>query len=437
MSKWINYLKRFYLEIIKSIAFYPSLLAIGFLILSFLSIRIEFTSIIMELKDSITGALVHNSENARLVLGTIVGGIISLMVFSFSMVMVVLNRATATLSPRVLPGLISSRFHQIVLGVYIGTIIYSLIMIVNIDSPLTEYSVPSFGVLVSMILGIHCLGLFVYFIHSISQKIQVDNILNSIYANTNKAIEAADCEQKQAELPDTSDWHQHSAGFSGYLKKIDQARIKDFCEEHQLKLNITLPIGSYIIKYYPFVETNKPLEEKQQERLISCFIMYPEEHVTDHYQFGFNQISEIAVKALSPGINDPGTAIRAIDLLADLFIELMLIQEQKTISSDEEGVEIFLQTLSFKQILYKTLVPIRKYGNGDVLVLMRLLRSLQQMLYADMDKDLFFEEIHELLENIVECSKEFYTNKLDREVINHIIYQINKRFPEGMAIDTL
>lgn len=437
MSKWINYIKRIYLEIINSIAFYPSLLAVGFLVLSFLSIQIEFSPLIMDLKENITSALVHNSENARLVLGTMVGGIISLMVFSFSMVMVVLNRATATLSPRVLPGLISSRFHQVVLGFYIGTIIYSLIMIVNIDSPLTEFSVPSFGVLVSMILGIHCLGLFVYFIHSISQKIQVDNILTSIYSNTSKSIQAADCEEEQPELPDTSDWHQHSADFSGYLKKIDYQRLKDFCEEHELKLNVKVPIGTYVIKSYPFIETNKPLEDKEAERLIACFMMYAEEHVSDHYQFGFNQISEIAVKALSPGINDPGTAIRAIDLLADLFIQLMLIQEQKTISSEKEEVEIYLETLSFKEILYKTLVPIRKYGNGDVLVLMRLLRSLQQMLYADVDRDLFFDEIHELLENIIECSVDSYDNKLDTEAINDIISRINKRFPPDKQVSTL
>ncbi|NIU61616.1 MAG: DUF2254 domain-containing protein, partial [Pseudomonas stutzeri] len=60
---------------------------------------------------------------ARLILGTLVGGIISLMVFSFSMVMVVLNSAASSLSPRVIPALISSRSHQVVLGVYLGTII--------------------------------------------------------------------------------------------------------------------------------------------------------------------------------------------------------------------------------------------------------------------------------------------------------------------------
>jgi uncharacterized membrane protein len=437
MSKWLNYISRLYLKIVNSIAFWPSLLAIAFLIRSLIIIRIEFTEPIMFLKENINDALVHSSENARLVLGTIVGSIISLMVFSFSMVMVVLNRATATLSPRVLPGLISSRFHQVVLGVYIGTIIYSLIIIINIDSPDIEYSVPSFGVFLSMIMAIICLGLFVYFIHSISQKIQVDNILGAISSNTSRAIKAADSDEEKPEIPETKDWYQYGADFSGYLKKIHQERLKDFCEENELKLIMKESIGAYIIKYYPFILCNKELNDEQLERLISCFMMYDEEHVKDHYQFGFNQISEIAIKALSPGINDPGTAIRAIDLLADLFIQLMFIKEQKTISTDNENAAIYLKPMSFKEVLYKTLVPIRKYGNGDVLVVMRLLRSLQQMLYAHQDEILFMDEIHSLIENIVDCSKELYQNELDKEAINHIIKRINHRFSEDKAIELI
>jgi len=437
MSKWLNYINRLYLRIINSIAFWPSLLAVAFLILSLIIIRIEFTDPVMFLKENINDALVHSAENARLVLGTIVGSIISLMVFSFSMVMVVLNRATATLSPRVLPGLISSRFHQVVLGVYIGTIIYSLILIINIDSPDIEYSVPAFGVFISMVMAIICLGLFVYFIHSISQKIQVDSILGTIYTNTIRAIKKADYEEDAPELPETDGWYEYSAHFSGYLKKVNQDRLKAFCEENELKLLVTESIGAYIIKFYPFILCNKELNDEQRERLISCFMMYEEEHVKDHYQFGFNQISEIAIKALSPGINDPGTAIRAIDLLADLFIQLMLIKEQKTISTEKEQVEIYLKPLSFKEVLYKTLVPIRKYGNADVLVLMRLLRSLQQMLYAHQDEIIFNDEIHSLITNIVECSKELYQNTLDREAINAIIKRINYRFSSDKAIELI
>jgi len=437
INKWINYLERVYVNVINSIAFYPTLLSIGFLLLSFFTIRVEYSEIIMGAKEEIGPALVHNNDNARLVLGTIVGSIISLMVFSFSMVMVVLNRATATLSPRILPGLISSRFHQIVLGFYIGTIVYSLIMIVNINAREMQDSVPSFGIFLSMLFAISCLGLFVYFIHSISMKIQVDNILKDIHKKTIKTIKAANVEQEAINEPATDDWHAYSAGFSGYLKKIDHERLMKFCDKNEVDVQLKLNVGAFVIRHYPFVTCSDALDEEKEEELISCFIMYNDEHISDHYQYGFNQISEIAIKALSPGINDPGTAIRAIDLMADLFIRLMAIRELRLLETDKNKRKIYLKPLTFKKVLFKNLVPIRKYGNQDIMVLIRLLTSLHQMLYAYPKEKLFFTELHELIENIVECSKEFYQNDLDKNAINNIIKQINERFEEGKAIDLL
>ena len=129
-----RFLKTSYIHIINSIAFYPAIITFGFLLFSFFIMRIEYTPFIIDLKKGLSPMLVNGIDDARLILGTIVGSIFSLMVFSFSMVMLVLNRASSTLSPRVIPGLITQKSHQIVLGVYMGTIVYSLILIINIHS---------------------------------------------------------------------------------------------------------------------------------------------------------------------------------------------------------------------------------------------------------------------------------------------------------------
>lgn len=94
-----------YREMINSIGFYPSVLSVSFLILATITVSIEYTSPISQLKDQINVLLVDSEENARTILSTLAGSVISLTVFSFSMVMVVLNTASANLSPRVIPGL--------------------------------------------------------------------------------------------------------------------------------------------------------------------------------------------------------------------------------------------------------------------------------------------------------------------------------------------
>src|SRR3546814_6875643 len=108
-----NRLFRLYQRIVISIAFYPARITLGLVRLCIVSIWLEMTYL-QVYKEDIKLGLVNNAENARLILGTLVGGIVSLMVFSFSMVMVVLNSASSTLSPRVIPSLISSRNHQFI-----------------------------------------------------------------------------------------------------------------------------------------------------------------------------------------------------------------------------------------------------------------------------------------------------------------------------------
>jgi uncharacterized membrane protein len=105
------------------------------------------------------------------------------------MVMVVSNNASASLSPQVIPGLISDKGHQKTLGFSLGTILYSLLLITSIEQNSTT-RIPSLGVLISLGFGIACLGLFVHFIHSISRSIQVEYILNNLYHTTLKKLDA-------------------------------------------------------------------------------------------------------------------------------------------------------------------------------------------------------------------------------------------------------
>lgn len=445
MKKWIEDFKKLYLIVINSIAFYPTLLSVIFLSLSFLIIQIEYTDPLLDFKEKLSVSLVHNSDNARLILGTIVGSTISLMVFSFSMVMVVLNRATATLSPRVLPGLISNRFHQIVLGFYLGTIIFSLLLIVNIDAQEKASQMPSLGILISIVLSIFCLGLFVYFIHSISEKIQVDNILNDLKKSTYKTIKESNFEEesssenrsKKEEDSDFKGWFKQKSSKSGFLKRISYQSLTDFCKENDVKVKMEIKTGTYLVEHYPFALTNKELNEEQDQALMACFTLYTEEHINDHFSFGFGQISEIAVKALSPGINDPGTAIRAIDLLAELFIQLMLIQQQIFLKDDESNICVYLMPITFDDILYQNFTPIRNYGKKDVRVMLQLLASLEKMLEVDDEKKLYYKEIYDFIFSTINCCETEFDSKLDQRQLNKIIDKINLKFPNQQQFDRL
>lgn len=159
MSDPANVFFRVVTRIKESIAFYPVLIPALYVAVAALVLLFESTSLAETLRDDLPAGLL-DADNSREILGTLITGIISLTVFSFSMVMVVLNGAAARLSPRVLPGLVSDTRNQVILGIYLGSIVYYLLMIgtLNKNDPA---SVPALGLALAVLFGMLCMALFV------------------------------------------------------------------------------------------------------------------------------------------------------------------------------------------------------------------------------------------------------------------------------------
>ena len=127
-------------------------------------------------------------DSARALLGAIAGGMISLMVFSFSMVMVIRKPNLIELFSPLLPNLIGQRSKQIVMGFYIGTIAYTFTVLTSINSKLYAFGVPTLSIIVNSLLSLVCLALFVSFINDVSKDIQIGNIINHVYQDTLRSM---------------------------------------------------------------------------------------------------------------------------------------------------------------------------------------------------------------------------------------------------------
>ncbi len=416
-----------YRKVINSIAFYPALIAFGILLFSFATIAVEYQPFMIDIKKHIGMVLVNNQEDARLILSTLIAGLISLTVFSFSMVMLVLNRAASQLSPRVIPGLITSKSNQVVLGSYLGAILYSLILVVSIQSDDLDYYVPEFGVLIAMIMAIYCMALFVYFIHTISQAIHADSILNEIYKATHKIMDAACMEDRSAtvDVPDTDEWYSLNAKTVGYLKSIRYDELVHVCQKHDIRVKVREQTGFFSIGNYPYLDVDKEVDLETEKAIHDCVLFYPEDLLSDHYAFGFKQVSEIAVKAMSSGINDPGTAVKAIDMLSVLFLKKMSMIERNCYFDSDGHPRLFVPVYPMERLLYDNLTPIRAYAKQDAVVMYNLLESLRNLLAAGEG-----EEYRPLLCTYVESMRdsiqENINNPLDIDMINRMISQINR-----------
>ncbi|RDV14931.1 DUF2254 domain-containing protein [Pontibacter diazotrophicus] len=372
-----------------SIAFLPAVISTAFLLLAVGSLYFESLPLALAIERRLPSLLVPQEDNARLILSTIASGIISLTVFSFSMVMIVLSQASSNQSPRVIPGLTTVKYHQVVLGFYIGTIIYTLLLLLNFktENGGGEDDVPAIAILLAMTFAVVCLVLFVYFIHSISKAIQVDNIINSVFR---KAKNALSRENELANRTKSSEVEQVRAltytlknDGNGYLKRIQLTELKQLAKEHDLQLEILVEVGAFTVEGTPLMRLSSDPKEHAEltQQLQDCFDLSEEEVIMEDYEQGVKQISEVAVKALSPGINDPGTALKAIDFLTLLFIYRVQSEERNCLLDAENNLRVIEKKITLDELLHRYLSPIRTYGKGDLQINIRLLRCLYNLLH--------------------------------------------------------
>ncbi|EGV42100.1 DUF2254 domain-containing protein [Bizionia argentinensis JUB59] len=366
------------------IAFYPTLFSFVGFNFAMLMLYLEKEGISAFVIEHVPQLVINNADTAKTLLSFLTGGIISIMVFSFSMVMVLLNQASSNFSPRVLPGLISNRNHQFVLGIYLATILYNTFTLVGINPQETDkYQLPGFSVLIGIVLTVICLGAFLYFIHSISQSIQVNNILDSIYKKAKKRLDQLIEKESEnvPDFPDTSNWISYHSSETGYFQNIAKSNLIDICEKENIQLKILVIQGVFVLEGIPIIQVSKEIDEELVKDILSNFNFSRGEFVEDNYTLAFKQITEIGMKAMSPGINDPGTAISTIDYLTELFA-LRLKKNDRTIftSDDNERSLIAVTTIDFKELLYQVMVSYRTYCKHDLSCIQKLFIMFKYLL---------------------------------------------------------
>ena len=398
-----------------SIALYPVLIPAAYAALAALVLAFESTATAAALRDKLPSGLT-DADNSREILGTLITGIISLTVFSFSMVMVVLNGAAARLSPRVLPGLVSDTRNQVTLGIYLGSIVYFLLLIgtLNKNDPA---SVPALGLLLALLFGMSCMALFVVFIRSVSQSIQVDWILSQLYNGASTNLEKRRRRIAGiAGLPEAGEWWCVPAARPGYLREVNERRLGKILRKRGLLAVIQVEPGFFLIEGHPLIKFSEPLSEDDAADVLDCFDFHDKEFAGANVSYGMRQMSEIAVKAISPAINDPGTAIRAINLIGVLLKRLGGVPSFDIGCIDGQA-RLFYPQPDMRRLLQTVIAPIRIYAGHDPQVLITLLRCMKNALHgepSDTQLDALYEEIQALRDE-ADAKVE---NQRDRRAIN-------------------
>lgn len=427
MKQILNKLSQTFWKIENKIAFYPSLIAIGGVLFSLLMVYVEQLGVSTYLQEVLPVLVINDLETARVILSTLIAGLISILVFSFSMVMILLNQAATNFSPRLLPGLISNKKHQSILGIHLAGIFYCLITLISIEPTETGYQVPGFSVLIAILFITASLVAFISFIHSISQSIQVDYILKSTFKAAKARLDSLiELESENdfsaaAKKPfaDSKDWHDYYMPKSGYLQSVNTNRLHKLAKDTNTLVLVIPTKNTFLLAGQPIFKSKQKLDEEQAKVWLNQFLIESSEALTQNYSLAFQVITEIAIKAMSPGVNDPGTALTCIDYLTELTALRMKKSDEIYIGEADE-ISIEINIIHFSQLLYVILAPFRAYCSHDINIVSKLLLMCEYLLLQPCLKESYHQTIKKEAQQIINDAKKKLDNELDLKTLNVI-----------------
>jgi len=370
-----------YNRVINSIAFYPAIIALLFLILSSLSIAFDFSEEGKQIKYRLHWLRLKDPSTARSIIASIAAGIISLTVFSFSMVMIVLSQTASQMSNRILDKLIGSRFQQVVLGIYVGTIVYALFLLSTIRNVDSGVHIPALSTYLLIGLTICDIFLFIYFLHYITQSVKYDVIIRRIYEETLSALESS-CHADNVEeekIPIATKSVILTAK-SGVYEGFSSRALLELCDRENCAISILHPQGTFLMEGIPLANVDSCLSQASNKDFQNELYIHQSESIKENFFYGCRQLTEVGIKALSPGINDPGTAIQVLRALFELYSFRSCHAANEYIRNRENEVRIIKKELSFEEVFDATLLPIWDYGKNDRMIRNELKRLLDQMI---------------------------------------------------------
>ncbi len=339
------------------------------------------------------------ADAARSILSTIAGSLITVISIAFSLIIIALQQASAQFTPRVLRSFTADRGNQVVLGMYIATFVYSLLVLravrsANQSRNQTDF-IPSLSVTIAIVLAIVCLGLLIYFIHHTSQSLQVSVILDRVRTDLIAQLDALYPDRRAewivdqspvpvliAALPDGGTCHRIYSERTGFIRTIDEHAIRTASLADVQWLWVRREVGEFVTTGGVLAEcrADSPPDAHLSRSVHNAFVIDDRRSINQDPLFGVRQIVDIALKGLSPGINDPTTADYALYHLGDALGHLAgrAIPPAGQIA-ETSGAWIFFSRPTWDAFVAAAFDQIRRAATGQVQVLQTLLDILADL----------------------------------------------------------
>jgi uncharacterized membrane protein len=339
--------------------------------------------------------VVHDAASAQGVLAAIIGAIMTVVAIVLSVLLVALTLASMQFSPRILTGFVDDRTNQRTIGLFLGTFLYCLAVYPS-ARPGPPQFVPAVAVLGSMGLAASCSAALVTFVFHIAQSINVNFITDRIAIETERVIDDVMLRPLHGRIAlEVQPVHAFDDGpavlapASGYIRFIDREGLRALAVAHGVALSVERRVGQFIPAGTPLFRFSKSKDSclAASEDFVKHFDIGPMRTMEQDIEFGLLQLVDIALKAISPAVNDPSTAINCVDQLGRLLVRVAGREPQSAAMYHPPGVlRVAFHPVPFSKLLDCAFEQIVHYGKTDGAVMLRVMRSLGDIASATGDR---------------------------------------------------
>lgn len=339
------------------------------------------------------------AETARAVLSSIAGSLITATSLTFSLTVIALQLASSQASPRVLR--LFARDPQVhwTLAAFLGTFAYSLTVLRSVRSETGDIPefVPRISVTVAFALTLVSVVMLVFFLAHLAAQLRVETMLKEIHAETDRAIDLVDDRNADApaytgEIPSHPRTSPVLATSSGFITGEDLTRLTQTAATHGIVIHLRKRVGENILKGTPLASYShadgdaRAIDGSIEEAVRSAYAIGYERTASEDVDFGVQQILDIALRALSPAVNDPTTAVDALGHLGGITVRMLaMAQPPRALRGPDGQLCVVTKTRTTRELIQGSLSPMRQYGAEHPAVVGRFLQVVTEILSASGD----------------------------------------------------
>lgn len=370
-----------------SLWFMPALLTLGAITLAAVLIEVDIR-LYDTLRERLPQLLITEPEGAHSMLSAIATSMSTIAGVVFSVTIVALTLASSQYSPRLLRNFMRDRANQIVLGVFVGVYVYCLMVLKTIRSGDDISFVPSIAVLVGLLSAMVAMGFFIFFIHHISTAIQASEIAAAITHETLATIDRTFTSQSRAthEEPPINThsdciWQSVPSNQIGYIQSVDNDALFSLACECKTTIRMEHKIGDFVGTGQVLVsilQDEAPAKEVIDE-VNHFFAIGSYRTIEQDIAFGLRQLVDIALKALSPSINDTTTAVTCIEHLTVLLSHCTQRLLPQACRYDKNLLRVMFRSIHFPDLVDLSYRQILDNSLSNAEMIAQLLRSIERV----------------------------------------------------------